>query len=197
MADVLTHYVVSFLLLRRIFNLKTSLLIALVALLPDIDVVFRVHRWFTHSIVVLGIAVSCLTLLLVLSKRYRKYILHLGVATLVYLLHIAIDLFTAPTPVLWPLVSESYHLKMLIQGSIARDEAITIYTITKISISSSDFMPREKVEGPLATDLGIILALATLTLELSDFMAKMIKNRSRGFKYSRISDANNTNNSKS
>ncbi|MEM1526936.1 MAG: metal-dependent hydrolase [Ignisphaera sp.] len=181
MADILTHYVVSYILLRRVFGLKLSLLIALVALLPDIDVIFRIHRWFTHSIIVLGLGVLCLVVLFTLHRGFRGFLLYLGAIALVYLLHIVVDLFTASTPILWPLISESYHLKILVQGFVAaEDKTISIYPIMSVITSASNFTPRDSLEGPIATGLSIILALATLILELFEFADMIVKNKFNG-----------------
>lgn len=176
MADVLMHYVISYLMIRRIFNWRVSLVISLIALLPDVDVLFRIHRWFTHSVIVLSILLLCLTISLTLFKRYRRYLLYLGVAVMVYLLHLVIDLFTASTPILWPLTIESYSLRMLIQGRVAKDSTISIYPILKVNTSLSDFTPRDSLEGPLATDLSIVLAVATLILELTEFVTRNRRN---------------------
>ncbi|MEM1646244.1 MAG: metal-dependent hydrolase [Ignisphaera sp.] len=177
MADVLMHYVVSYLLLRRVFSWRISLIIALVALLPDIDVFFRIHRWFTHSIIVLGISSLCLTILFTLFKKYRRYLLYLSSAILIYLLHLVVDLFTASTPILWPLITESYSLRIFVQGYVAKDRTISIYPVLMVSTSSSNFTPRDSLEGPLATDLSIVIALAILALELVEFRTKVAKNK--------------------
>ena len=51
MPDALAHYAVSYLVASRVTKHKYALFIALIGLLPDIDVLLRVHRWVTHSIV--------------------------------------------------------------------------------------------------------------------------------------------------
>ena len=119
MPDPLTHYLASYLISSRVAKPKYSLLIALAGLLPDIDVVFRIHRWVTHSLI---IVLATLTPALLAIYAFRREYLRLAtLTTALYTLHIALDTLTAPTPALWPL-TQSIQVRFEVTGTINNNE---------------------------------------------------------------------------
>jgi membrane-bound metal-dependent hydrolase YbcI (DUF457 family) len=112
MPDPLTHYLVSYLISSRVAKLKYSLLIALAGLLPDIDVVFRIHRWVTHSLIVV---LATLTPALLAIYAFRREYLRLATLTT------ALYTLTAPTPALWPL-TQSIQVRFEVTGTINNNE---------------------------------------------------------------------------
>jgi membrane-bound metal-dependent hydrolase YbcI (DUF457 family) len=63
MPDLLAHYASSVLVARVRVDTKTALLIGLVGLIPDIDALLRIHRWITHSLVLVALfAIPVVTL---------------------------------------------------------------------------------------------------------------------------------------
>jgi len=74
MPDALAHYAVSYLVASRVTKHKYALFIALIGLLPDIDVLLKVHRWVTHSIVPVALIASATAVILLHTKQsYLKY----------------------------------------------------------------------------------------------------------------------------
>lgn len=70
MPDVLMHYLASYLVARAASRPRYTALIALIGLLPDIDVLVRVCKWVTHSILItLLVAVPILVLV---YYRFKK-----------------------------------------------------------------------------------------------------------------------------
>ncbi|RLG79467.1 MAG: hypothetical protein DRO13_06005 [Thermoprotei archaeon] len=116
MPDALAHYAISYLVASRVTKPKYALFIALIGLLPDVDVLLRIHRWVTHSLVPVALAASATAVILLYTKR--SYLKHLALATTLYTLHIALDIFVAPTPLLWPLTNQAYMLETGIYGAI-------------------------------------------------------------------------------
>jgi len=168
MPDLLTHYVSSVLVARTRLGLKESLLLGLVGLLPDIDVLLRVHRWTTHSII-LTLAVA--TPLLALTYKFRRR--YFGVAVLavvIYLLHLVLDVFTGPTPVLHPLAG-SLYVKLEVNGQYS-DTGITLAPRVLVEVRKPDFTPKPAIEGSIVSSMGITLALVTIPVLVLDHLSE-------------------------
>jgi len=159
--DAAAHYVVSLLIASRVVRLRYALLLALAGLLPDIDALFRVHRWFTHSIFVAALA-SCTAAVLALAVD-RRFLRYAVTASALYMLHIVFDVFTAPTPILWPLVNSNIMVSVFVDGVITAGGASIAPSIAVIS-EAVDFAPRQVVEGPILTPLGVIAVIATVAV---------------------------------
>ena len=108
MVEPLLHFVVPFVSLRSVgFDLRNSTLASLIALTPDLDVLFNNHRSPTHSLIVVGLVM--LSLLALTWKRKTARSLAMLAAFGVFS-HILLDLFQTYTPKLWPLSSQSVQL---------------------------------------------------------------------------------------
>lgn len=163
MPDLLAHYALSILVAKTRFNTKKALLLGVIGVLPDVDVLFRVHRWITHSILV---ATLVALLALFLAYRYRRrYFEYTLMATILYLFHILLDVFNAPTPILWPLLNQSYSVTIELNGLLGRDN-LTLEPRVEVTIDTVDFTQLEHLEGPVATTTTGLTATATLALIL-------------------------------
>lgn len=158
MPDLLTHYAVNLLILRNSYSLKYTLVFSLVALLPDIDALFGVHRWFTHSIVVQLVAIS--VSIAVIAKLKPRYLQQTTVFAIALLLHIILDLSTASTPILWPIDTRSYQIKIDVVGSLVHGRLPEATPTIEITATPTDFSFRNRSEGSIATGSGIAIALA-------------------------------------
>lgn len=174
MPDLLTHYVVSYLVSSRVFRFREALLIALVGLLPDVDVLLMIHRWVSHSVLI-----PALILLLtpVIAKYLGTgYVKHLVVPAILYALHIVLDLLTAPTPALWPINTQSYYLTIKLDSTLS-DTGIKLTPNLALNAEASDFTRRAVLEGPLITDTGIMIAIATALTLTIEHLIKHLKHR--------------------
>lgn len=86
---------------------KKSFLFGFIAVLPDIDIIFSVHRSATHSILVLLLALA-----IALYFKFMRSKRNFGLTSLALLTHPILDLFDGFTPILWPLLNCSLHLKV-------------------------------------------------------------------------------------
>jgi len=172
--DVAAHYAVSLLVASRVVRLRYALLLALAGLLPDIDALFRVHRWFTHSIFVAALA-SCAAVALALAVD-RELLRYVAAASALYMLHIVLDVFTAPTPILWPLVNSSIMVLVSVDGVVTAGGASVAPSIAVIS-KAADFTPRQVIEGPVLTPLGTVVTIAAAAV-LALESASQLKKRS-------------------
>jgi len=165
--DALAHYVASYLVARAVLRPRYAALLALVGLLPDLDALLGIHRWVTHSLpVALAVALPVLAATYVARGRY------LGTATLalaLYSLHLALDTLTSPTPVLWPL-APSVWVRVGVGGRVGPGGVlvdVALATVTK----PADFSRRAYVEGPIVSEVGLVLAVVALAVEVAEHIA--------------------------
>jgi len=176
MSDLLTHYVISYLVSTRVFKFKESLVIALVGLLPDIDVLLMVHRWVSHSLLIPTLTLPLILLIIkYLGKDHLKYLV---VPVALYMLHIFLDLFTAPTPILWPISTQSYSLGVKLDGVLS-DTGIKLIPSLIVSAEVSDFTRKSVLEGPLITDTGIMVAVVTVLTLTIEYLARRSTGKTR------------------
>lgn len=173
MPDFLTHYSISLLIGYKPLGLKNALLFALVGLLPDIDALFRVHRWFTHSFVFFGIAAVALFLLVKMVKPSAGKYVALG--ALLYGLHIVMDLFNASTPILYPLSKQALWVKANLDAFMG--STVGLRGGLSLEWAPAEFGPKGMLEGPLVSDVGLAVALGVFVFLALDWMGK------KGFKW--------------
>ncbi len=88
MPDILAHYAINYLVASRTVKSRYALIIALIGLLSDLDVLLRIHRWVTHSIIpVLIIGTVSSIILFYMNYTYLKYLL-LALGLYLSLIHI-------------------------------------------------------------------------------------------------------------
>ena len=172
MPDALAHYAVSYLVASRVTKPKYALFIALIGLLPDIDVLLRVHRWVTHSLIPVALVASATAVILLHTRR--NYLKHLILATTLYTLHIVLDVFVAPTPLLWPITNQAYMLQVGIDGIITTN-SIDITPQANIVVEQADFTPRPTIEGPIISPTGLIIAIGVAAVLLAEHLAKTVR----------------------
>ncbi len=152
--------------MSRIIKRRYALLIAFVGLLPDIDVLLRIHRWVTHSIVApLIITIVAVVIYWCSEGKIRSLMKLLLISTFIYVLHIVMDLFTAPTPILWPILKQSYMVSVDVEGSISINY-IGINPEVKVITEPSVFIQRSLIEGPIISCTGILVSITIITYEL-------------------------------
>jgi len=166
MPDLLTHYATSLLLTSRVSRVRYAVLTALIGLLPDVDSLLRIHRWFTHSLVITALATAVAAVIITyVNSKLLKYVVLTSAA--IYTLHILLDMFTASTPIAWPLTNKAYMISIELNGAIANG-GLNISLNTALVNTTADFTPKQVVEGPIVTEQGIIVAIgvgAMLILE--------------------------------
>jgi membrane-bound metal-dependent hydrolase YbcI (DUF457 family) len=167
MPDLLAHYASSVLVARVRVDTRIALLVGFVGLIPDVDALFRIHRWITHSLVLVALFTTPLVILVYwCGRRY------LGLALailLIYTLHLLLDVFTGPTPILYPL-ADSIWIKIQVNGA-STATGITVNPSITVATVKPDFTQMEIVEGPLVTETGAIIAVVTVvTLLLEHFI---------------------------
>jgi len=136
------------------------LVAALAGLLPDVGALLGFHRWATHSIVLAASAMLPL-IAFAYAKRRRGVLTLLALATLLYIIHIVLDVFTSPTPLLWPLTSKAYAVTIDVEGVVTSTGFAATISVKVVS-EATNFGKKHVVEGPLATPLGVATSITVL-----------------------------------
>ena len=109
MPEPLLHLIVPFIILISFgFSLRKSFILSSLAILPDLDVLFHVHRSITHSAVFL--ILICIPIVGFIKLKYPKYFTDSIIGSLVILSHPFLDVFNSYTPILYPLYKNSVFI---------------------------------------------------------------------------------------
>lgn len=168
MVEPLLHFAVPFASLRAMgVNWRRSLFASALALTPDLDVLFHVHRSLSHSLVVLAIVV--LQIFLVMRKdRTARGVLLAAIIGLIS--HLVLDLFGDFTPLLWPAINQSLWLSVDLSVHIGSQPAFSGWL--RLLAKPTVLEPFESFDGPILTATGVGISLALLTPTLLENFTK-------------------------
>lgn len=109
MPEPLLHFAIPFVVLTFCgLSLKKSVLLSSIAILPDFDVLFHVHRSITHSAIFL--ILICIPIVAFVKLKYSNYFHDSVIGSLVLLTHPILDVFHTYTPILYPLYNKSVYI---------------------------------------------------------------------------------------
>ena len=157
--EPLIHFVVPFTALMLVgIEARRALPISLLAVLPDLDALFLVHRSLSHSlIVVLSVMVPLLSLTYKFKPRLQGYAF---LALLAVGSHLILDLFAGYTPLLWPLYGNFLwiHAELMVHvdGSASASPGVKLLT------KPITFQQFQSLDAPLFTGEGLILSAVLL-----------------------------------
>ena len=158
LVEPLLHFVVPFASLSAFrIDLRKAALASLIALAPDLDVFFRIHRSQSHSIIILGAIALPLLVFTRNRKEVRTFVL---LGTFGVLTHLVLDLFQAPTPLLWPLLNESLMVSVQLNLQIGIAPAVAGYVRLVTGESTIGFFT--SFDEPLLTAEGLGISLVLL-----------------------------------
>jgi len=158
--EPIIHFTVPFIALTLVsVEFRKALPISLLGVLPDLDVLFLVHRSFSHSIVVILSAMAPLQLLTYKFKpRLHGYVF---LALLAVASHLVLDLFAGYTPLLWPLYGHSVWIQAELVAHIGGSASLS--PSIKLLTKPITFQPFRSLDAPLFTGEGLILSAVLLT----------------------------------
>ena len=159
MPEPLIHFIIPlFVLIILGFNLKKSILISSLAIVPDLDVIFHVHRSMSHSV----FFILALTIPIVLILNYLKIgkKSEMMIAILVILSHPFMDMFTGSTPILWPLLDKSVYIFTELTTNM--NNILDLNLIFKVNFEKVVFLQTIDSEGPIFTSPGFGMTLVLL-----------------------------------
>ncbi len=159
MPEPLIHFIIPlFLLIMLGINLKKSVLISSLAIIPDLDVIFGVHRSSSHSIIIILI-VSIVTILILNYLKIGKNSEYL-LAILVLLSHPFMDMFGWYTPILWPVADKSIYIFTELTTNM--NSVLDLNLIFKINFEKTIFYKINGGDGPIFTSQGFGISLVLL-----------------------------------
>ena len=168
MVEPLLHFAIPFASLKALgIDIRKAVFASLVALAPDLDILFRVHRSESHSLIVL----AAVTLPLLVVTRNRKSLRTLVIlASLGVMIHIALDLFQTSTPLFWPILNQSIWISTTLDLHIASTP--TVKGSMEILMQKTAIEPFVSFDAPILTGPGLGISLALLTPTLIQVLQK-------------------------
>ena len=164
MVEPLLHFVVPFVSLRAVeLDLRKATFASLIALTPDLDVVFNTHRSPTHSVVMLGLVLLAFLALTWRRKTARSLVL---LATFGLFSHILLDIFQMSTPLFWPLMSQPLRLWP--------DPDFHMWSQVLV------WYPSSWLDAPLITAEGLGISLLLLAPTVVQTVRRRLADRKRG-----------------
>ena len=160
MPEPLLHFAIPFVVLTFCgLTLKKSVLLSLIAILPDFDVLFHVHRSITHSAVFL--ILICIPIIAFVKLKYPNYFHDSIIGSLVLLSHPILDVFHTYTPILYPLYNKSIHIVCELITDM--NNISDLKFLFDIRIGSEGFgVITSSVDGVVFSSLGVGISLIIL-----------------------------------
>ncbi|MEM2178051.1 MAG: glycosyltransferase [Candidatus Methanomethylicaceae archaeon] len=154
MPELLLHFSIPFALTALRLGLMKAILISTLALLPDLDVLFHIHRSMSHSIIILILAYLPI---LIFVYKFKNFNLAL-IGLLALLTHLFLDSFQTYTPLLYPIIDKSIWFRieggLLISGLSIKPEFQAV-----IKDVPTVFKHFEVLDAPLFTSEGLSISL--------------------------------------
>ena len=154
--EILLHFSIIFALSVPKLNAKRAFLLTLLAVLPDLDVLFYIHKSMSHSMII--ILITFTPILLTIYRFKPKYLKLATLGLLAILSHLLLDSFQSYTPILYPILSSSIWFKIEGRVLMLRDSFIPEISAT-IKESPTVFKQFETIDAAFFTSQGLIIAL--------------------------------------
>jgi hypothetical protein len=164
MVEPVLHFVVPFVSLRAVgLDLRKATFASLLALTPDLDVLFNNHRSPTHSVIVVGLAVLVFLALTWKRKTARSLVL---LAAFGVFSHLLLDFFQTSTPLFWPLMSQP----------VALWQNPGFHMLTGVLL----WYPSSWLDAPLITAEGLGISLILLAPTFGQILFRRLADGKRG-----------------
>lgn len=156
MPEPAIHFSLVFAIFAPILGLRRAFLISLLTLIPDIDVIFHIHRSMTHSIILISLTYLPILLLVYLFKREFLNVAFMGLLSL--LIHPIMDCFQTYTPILYPLSPSSLWFDV---GGGIHISGGGIYPILSLGLKfrPTSFKPFIVLDAPIFTGEGLLISI--------------------------------------
>jgi hypothetical protein len=150
---------------------KRAFLLSLFTLLPDLDILINVHRFCSHSLILLLAIVIPLILIAVKFNRQKP----LSLILFAYASHLFLDLFTGYTPILWPLYSQDLWITFNLFAHLSSTPTYTLQAT--LQTQPTTFTRFASLDTPLFTNIGIAISIllivpATLATSLKSLNSR-------------------------
>ena len=186
MVEPLLHFILPYTILKMCnFSTKKAIFLSLFAIIPDLDVLFHVHRSCTHSAIVMTWLFSPLLIITFVYGiyQYRKHKSGgsqkaygtVFIAYLIVLSHLFLDLLHTYTPILWPFIDKAYYvdIHLLTDMNNLRDLQF-VFDIKTIPFEFGTVII-DKVDGFIFTSVGLsITIILIIGLVISEYKTNIL-----------------------
>lgn len=165
--EPLLHFVILFTALIILgIKFRKAFTASLIALIPDLDVLFHVHRSISHSAIP---AIIVSLLLLYTFKKHRRLIV---LALIAYLSHLFLDIFCGYTPILYPIYGKNIWISVELNSHIS--SFIGLGLNFKILTKPVEFKVFESLDALLFTSEGVASSIILLSSILISKLTKWL-----------------------
>lgn len=162
--EPLLHFALPFAFVSLLgLSLHYSFIAGVCGLLPDLDVLFHVHRSGSHSMPIL--LVPSILVLLVVYKFKPEYCKHTIVGLLSVQSHLILDCFAGYTPILYPLWGQSIWVNIEGRVLISSDGLIPQISAS-IETKLTVFNHFETLDAKIITSEGLLIFIILVVLPL-------------------------------
>lgn len=167
--EPLLHFTIPFLAFILVgVRPKKAFLLSFLALVPDLDALFLIHRSFTHSIIFISIILLVATL--VLHKFKPRMLKYAFMGFFAIASHLILDVFTGFTPILWPIYNFSIWISIDFTAHVSSLPNLTLqFTLLKEPIT---FDVAKSLDAPIFTSYGLAI-VAVLFIPVLISLVKM------------------------
>ncbi len=159
MPEPLMHFIVPFsVLIMCGIGIKKSAFLASLATLPDLDVLFHIHRSFSHSM--LFVFLLCAPAIITATMKHSNRTYDAVIATLVILSHPFLDLFTYFTPIFWPLYNKSIYI--VAEMTTNMNNVSQVHLLFDIKLKPMVFYHTISMDAPIFTSIGVAVTLVIM-----------------------------------
>jgi membrane-bound metal-dependent hydrolase YbcI (DUF457 family) len=159
MPEPLIHFVIPFFLLMMSgFSIKKATFISLLAVLPDLDVLFHIHRSISHSI--FFVLIFSFSAIIITRKYYKDRFNESIIATLVILSHPFMDAFTYYTPVFWPFFDKSIYI--IAELTTKMNNVLDLNLRLQVNFEPIVFYQTTNIDAPIFSSAGVGVSLVLL-----------------------------------
>ncbi len=165
--DLLFHMVIPVMLaLIAGVDRKRALMLAPIAVIPDLDVLLVAHRVYLHTVFIpITMAILCLFLSSLKHRAFLRLALprrEILFASFYYLSHLLLDLCPGPVAVFWPLTSVGYGLNI---GIIVNQQSVIPTVEPYIRVVTKQIqIPNVVTNVAAATPESIVTAILLLAV---------------------------------
>jgi membrane-bound metal-dependent hydrolase YbcI (DUF457 family) len=138
---------------------KKTLLLTLIAVIPDLDAAFNAHRLYLHTIFI-PIVIAAFALACSQKKTWKPYAQLIFITALFYASHIFLDFFNSPVGLLWPLTNTGYAINLSLH--VTQQGIIPFASVGFNIITQQMIIPNSLVDVPAISPESIAVAFLLL-----------------------------------
>jgi len=175
MPELALHFAVPFALTAPVLGLRKATVVSFLALVPDLDVFFHVHRSPSHSVILL--LVASLVAVGLVSQLKPKFLGLASAGSLALLSHPLMDVFSTYTPILYPLMLESVFVDF--EGRLTIGGSATPSSTAQVNTTPTVFESFQRLDAPIFTSEGFIVSVLLVAVPLIMVLLLRVRTRSK------------------